>query len=199
MYHCFCWLLLSHVWLFGLPWTAVFQASLSFTISQSLLKLMLIDSHKRTMLCSNSTPTYPPKRDEKRCPHRDVPTCIHSSVISFFKIYLFNWRLITFNTVVVLPYIDMNQPWVYMCPPSWTPLPPPSPSHASGSSQCTSPERPMSCIEPGLEICFTINTRFNAILSDHPTLAFSHRVQKSILYTCVSFAILHTGSLLPSF
>ena len=34
----------------------------------------------------------------------------------------------------------MNQPWVYMCSPSWIPLPPPSPSHPSGSSQCTSPE-----------------------------------------------------------
>ena len=32
--------LLSHVWLFLSPWTAVSQASLSFTISQSLLKLM---------------------------------------------------------------------------------------------------------------------------------------------------------------
>ena len=36
-----------------------------------------------------------------------------------------------------LPYIDMNQPWVYMCPPSWTPLPPSSQSHPSGLSQCT--------------------------------------------------------------
>ena len=34
----------------------------------------------------------------------------------------------------------MNQPWIYMCSPSWSPLPPPSPSHPSGSSQCTSPE-----------------------------------------------------------
>ena len=34
----------------------------------------------------------------------------------------------------------MNQPWIYMCSPSWTPLPPPSPSHPYGSSQCTSPE-----------------------------------------------------------
>ena len=25
-----------------------------------------------------------------------------------------------------LPCIDMNQPWVYMCSPSWTPVPPPS-------------------------------------------------------------------------
>ena len=35
--------LLSHVWLFATPWTAVCQASLSFTISQNLLKLMYIE------------------------------------------------------------------------------------------------------------------------------------------------------------
>ena len=35
---------LSHVWLFATPWTAARQASLSITISQSLLKLMSIES-----------------------------------------------------------------------------------------------------------------------------------------------------------
>ena len=35
---------LSHVWLFESPWTAAHQASLSFTISWSLLKLMSIES-----------------------------------------------------------------------------------------------------------------------------------------------------------
>ena len=35
---------LSHVRLFATPWTAAHQASLSFTISQSLLKLMSIES-----------------------------------------------------------------------------------------------------------------------------------------------------------
>ena len=30
-------------------------------------------------------------------------------------------------------------------------------------------------------------TCFNAVLSKHPTLAFSHRVQKSVLYSWVSF------------
>ena len=35
--------LLSHVWLFATPWTAARQASLSFTISQSLLKPMSIE------------------------------------------------------------------------------------------------------------------------------------------------------------
>ena len=36
--------LLSHVQLFATPWTAACQSSLSFTISQSLLKLMSIES-----------------------------------------------------------------------------------------------------------------------------------------------------------
>ena len=35
---------LNHVWLFATPWTVVHQASLSFTISWSLLKLMSIES-----------------------------------------------------------------------------------------------------------------------------------------------------------
>ena len=38
-------------------------------------------------------------------------------------------------------------------PSSHRSLPPPY--HPSGSSQCTSPERPVSCIEPGLVIHFT--------------------------------------------
>ena len=36
--------LLSHVQLFVIPWTAALQAFLSFTISQSLLKFMSIES-----------------------------------------------------------------------------------------------------------------------------------------------------------
>ena len=35
---------LSHVWLFSTPWTAAYQAPLSFTTSQSLLKFMSIES-----------------------------------------------------------------------------------------------------------------------------------------------------------
>ena len=40
---------------------------------------------------------------------------------------------------------------------------------------------------------------FNAILPNHPTLALSHKVQKTVLYICVSFAMLHSGLSLPSF
>ena len=44
------------------------------------------------------------------------------------------------------------------------PVPPPSPSHPSGSSQCTSPEHPVSCIEPGLEIYFTYDNIHGSVL-----------------------------------
>ena len=56
----------------------------------------------------------------------------------------------------------------------------------------------VSCIPPGLVICFTIDN-IHAVLSKHPTLAFSHRVQKSVLYICVSFSVLHIGLSLSSF
>ena len=122
-------------------------------------------------------------------------------------IYLFNLNVfiliggwIIYNIVSVLPYINMNPPQVYTCSPSWIPLPPPSLYHPAGSSQCTSPKHPVSCIEPGLAIHFLYDiTRFNAILPNHPPLSLSHRIQKTVLYICVSFAVSHTGLLLPSF
>ena len=67
----------------------------------------------------------------------------------------------------------MNQPWMYMCPPSWTPLPPPSPSHPSGLSQCTSPECPVSYIEPRVAIFSTYGNIYVSMLSlqsSHPRL-----------------------------
>ena len=42
-------------------------------------------------------------------------------------------------------------------------------------------------------------TCFNAILPNHPTLSLSHRVQQTVLYISVSFAVSYTGLLLPSF
>ena len=48
--------LLSHVWLFAIPRTAARQASLFFTISLSLLKLMSIES----MMPSNHLILWPP-------------------------------------------------------------------------------------------------------------------------------------------
>ena len=48
----------------------------------------------------------------------------------------------------------------------------------------------------GDSFCIWFYTCFNAILPNHPTLTFSHRVQKTVLYICVSFVVSHTGFLI---
>ena len=68
----------------------------------------------------------------------------------------------------------MNPPQVYMCSPSRTLLPPPSPYHPSGSSQCTSPKHPLSCIEPGLVTHFIydiihVSMPFSQIIPPSPS------------------------------
>ena len=71
-----------------------------------------------------------------------------------------------------------------------------------GSSQCTSPKLPVFCIEPGLAIHFLYDIihvlmPFSQIIPAPRPI--SHRVQKTVLYISVSFAVSHTGLLLPSF
>ena len=54
---------------------------------------------------------------------------------------LFIYLFIYFILQWILSYIEMKQPWVYMCSPSRSLLPPPSPPAPSRSSQCTRSER----------------------------------------------------------
>ena len=65
------------------------------------------------------------------------------------------------------------------------------------------PSAPASCIlhrtYTGDLFLIWYYTCFNATLPNHPTLTISHRVQKTVLYICVSFAVSHTGLLLPFF
>ena len=76
--------------------------------------------------------------------------------------------------------------------PILIPLPPPSPYHPSGSSQGTSPEYPVSRIEPGLVICFTydiihISMPFSQIIPPSPSPTESKR----LFYTSVSLSLSH--------
>ena len=91
---------------------------------------------------------------------------------------------------MVLPYIKMNPPQVHMCSPSWTLLPPPSSYYPSGSSQCTSPKHPVSCIEPGLATRFIygiihVSMSFSQIIPPSPSLTESKR----LFYTSVSLLL----------
>ena len=111
----------------------------------------------------------------------------HLLFLLFFFSVLFLYLL--YNIVLVLPYIDMNLPWVYMCSPSWIPLPPPSPSHPSGSFQCISPEHPVSCIKSGLLIHFIYD-------NIHVSMPFSQIIPPSLSPTeskrlfCTSVSLL---------
>ena len=102
----------------------------------------------------------------------------------FFKLY---------NIVLVLPNIAMNPQQVYLCSPSWTLLPPPSPYLPSGSSQCTSPKHPVSCIEPGLATRFIhdiihVSLLFSQISPPSPSPTESIR----LIYTSVSLLLSRT-------
>ena len=72
-------------------------------------------------------------------------------------------------------------------------LPPPSPYYPSGSSQCTSPKHPVSCIEPGLATCFIydiihISMPFSQIIPPSPSPTESKR----LFYTSVSLFLSRT-------
>ena len=58
--------------------------------------------------------------------------------------------------VVAFPYIDMNQPWVYICPP-----------YPCGLPQSTSFGCPASCIKFALAIYFTHGNIHVSVLFSH--------------------------------
>ena len=87
----------------------------------------------------------------------------------------------------------MNPPQVYLCSPSWTLPPPPSPYPPSGSSQCTSPKHPVSCIEPGLVTRFIhdiihVSMPFSQIIPPSPSPSEPIR----LIYTSVSLLLSRT-------
>ena len=74
--------------------------------------------------------------------------------------------------------------------PFLNPFPSANPYHPSGSSQCTSPKHPVSCIEPGLETHFIydiihVSMPFPQIIPPSPSPTESKR----LFYTSVSLLL----------
>ena len=124
---------------------------------------------------------------EELIPPDNVQSCLFFLlffiILFYFKFY-FIFKL--YNIVLVLPNVEMNPPQVYMCSPSWTLLPPPSPYHPSGLSLCTSPKHPVLCIEPGLATpsindIIRISMQFSQIIPPSPSPTESKR----LFYTSV--------------
>ena len=120
----------------------------------------------------------------------------------FFWIFFFEFYFIfkLYIIVLVLPNIKMNPSQVYMCSPSWTLLPPPSPYHLPGPSQCTSPKHPVSCIEPGLASRFIhdilhVSMPLSQIFPPSPSFSNVHIYQiikctKIALILCVNHTLI---------
>ena len=84
---------------------------------------------------------------------------------TFYLFIYFNWRIITVLWCI-LPYIDMNQPQVYLCPPpSWNSLPSPSPPYPYGLSHSTGFGCPFTCFELALLIYFTFGNAHVSIIT----------------------------------
>ena len=108
-------------------------------------------------------------------------------------ILFFFFNLILYFNFTILYWFCHILKWIrhrYTCSPSWTLLPPPSPYHPSGSSQCTSPKHPVSFIEPGLVTHFIydiihISMPFSQIFPPSPSPTESIR----LFYTSVSLLL----------
>jgi len=127
------------------------------------------------------------------CPEETASLCLNFCIYKMMMMFWF-FFILFFNFILVLPYIIMNPPQVYTCSPSWNLLPPPSPYHPSGSSQCTSPKHPVSYIEPGLAthfICHSPKSSRPLPLPQSPQDCSIHQC----LFCCLVYRVIVTSFL----
>ena len=118
-------------------------------------------------------------------------------MLSIFSCFFFKYKFLYFNgRLVTLQYCigfaihqheSVTGVNVFLI---LNPLPPPSLYHPSGSSQCTSPKHPLSCIKPELAIRFIYDVihvlvPFSQIIPPSPSPTGSKR----LFYTSVSLLL----------
>ena len=109
------------------------------------------------------------------------------------KFIYFNWRLITLQHCIGFAIHQHKSATGVHVFSVLRPLPPPSPYHPSGLSQCTSPKHPISCIEPGLAIHYLyaiihVSMPFYQIIPPSPSPTESKRefyISVSLFLSCI--------------
>ena len=109
--------------------------------------------------------------------------------VALFYYFFLNFTLFYFT---ILCWFCHTSTWIcHRC--TCVPNPePPSPYHLSGSSQCTSPKHPVSCIEPRLAIRFLhdiihVSMPFSLVIPPSPSPTES----KILFYTSVFLLLSH--------
>ena len=122
-------------------WLIIWSAKAG-CITQGILASFLLSLSYHQLLTTRFRSIKGPQQSLKRArPGLDV--YLHSFFfVCLFYIYIFfHFFIFFFYLWWILSYIEMKQPWVYMCSPSQSPLPHPSPPVPSRFSQCTRSER----------------------------------------------------------
>ena len=82
--------------------------------------------------------------------------------------------------------------------PILNPLPPPSTSHPSGLSQCTSPDHTVSCIKPGLVICFTYdNIHVSLLFTASDLVSITSHIHNWVLFSLWLCLFILSGVISP--
>ena len=158
------------------PWTAARQASLFITNSQSLLKLLSIELQmpsNHLILCH---------------PLLLLPSIFpRFRVFSFFHLFLLVGGELLYNIVVVFAIhwhesvMDLHVFPILIPPPTSFPIP------SLWVFPVHQPWALVSCIQPGLAMCFTLdNIRVSVLFSQIIPQSPSPTESKSLFYTSVS-------------
>ena len=181
-------------------WSAGFKSSLPNTVgpeASQITEIHISQPHRNRSL--DLTLSSFPHSSTSRAQYSLLSNL--TLLFFFFSPFIFiSWRLITLQYCSGFCHTLTWLSHGFTCVPHPDP-PSPLPPHPLPLGVPSAPALSTCLMHPiwAGDLFHLDNTCSDAVLSEHPTLAFSHGVQKSVLYICVSFSVLHIGLSLPSF